>query len=259
MALTPTSRYTGSAAATTLTSSSFTPSDNSLLVAMSVNQPVDSVTWGPTISGGSLTWTKRAQGGTATGGFRIGAVIWTAPVTTGASMTVTVGPADGFGGQDYAVSVVDFTGYDVASPIGVTGDDEAESSRSGAYSLSLSGTSASTSYVIGAGGADGGPATAGTGWTNVYSTTVAGYMAAAHQYRSGALSTADWDAITTSFAWAAAAIEIKADGGGGGTVVGDGLTSGLKLNRLSFVRGSSRHGLVMSDRRLLIPDRKRAA
>jgi len=212
MALAATSRYTGAAAADTITSSSFTPSNNSLLVVAFSTTRASSGAIAPTISDtAGLAWTSRALAGAANQ-WDVYTRIWTAPVTTGVSMTVTCANTSD---NNVMMSVVDFTGYDTGSPVGATGAAAAQASRSGAYALNLSGTTAADSIVIGSGTVDGpNTTTAGTGWTALYDGTP-NYVEATHQYKAGAMATADWNAMNTSYSWAAVAIEVKADAGGG--------------------------------------------
>jgi hypothetical protein len=89
-----------------LSTGAFTPSDNSLLVVMSMCSGT-AVVGVP--SGGSLTWTQREATSAV-------ASTYTAPVTTGASMTVTVtwsgdAPTSAF------IVVFQVTGYRLGSPV----------------------------------------------------------------------------------------------------------------------------------------------
>lgn len=108
-----------------MTSASFTPADNSLLV-LCLNWDEGStsslVVW--TISGGSLTWTTRVErNGDDAGASAGGAAIITAPVTTGASMTVTVTRNTGGGTQARQMSAkIYVVSGEHASPIGANGE-----------------------------------------------------------------------------------------------------------------------------------------
>lgn len=95
----------------TVTTASFTPPSGSLLVAAVVASSADD----PVVSGGGLTWTRRVRN------LDGGCELWTAPVVTGASMTVSVAVTDsGFGmGAGLKVDVV--TGHYTTNPIGNTG------------------------------------------------------------------------------------------------------------------------------------------
>lgn len=89
---------------------SFTPPDASLLVAT----VIASSSVAPAVSGGSLTWTRQIRDTTEGS-----AEIWTAPVVTGASMTVTVTTTGTNARAALKVDVV--TGHQLSSPIGTTG------------------------------------------------------------------------------------------------------------------------------------------
>lgn len=111
-------RWTGTpSGGGTAVSGSFTPADGSLLVCC-INcdeSPGPNVV---TPSGGSLTWTERVSRGQADATEGL-ASIWTAPVVTGASMTVTLTRTSGDAGSARRVSgkVYIVTGQH-ASPIG---------------------------------------------------------------------------------------------------------------------------------------------
>ena len=210
MALAYTSRATTNNATDTddpsVTTGSFTPSNDSLLVAVCLSQ-ANAGTLDFSISGGSLTWTQRANA--AASSFNMGGRIYTAPVSTGASMTVAVSTTAGFGA--ITVAVVEFTGYDSASPIGAT-LGATTGSRGGAYSPALSGTSAADSYVVAGGVSDSGNTVKGASWTDIYDA-VAASGGTSHgsttEYIAGAVSAADWSDFPSSFATAAVAVEIK--------------------------------------------------
>jgi hypothetical protein len=107
-----------------ITSASFTPPDNSLLVVgISADTAADSAIT-LSVSGGSLTWNERAirngdEAGAGNGGC---AAIWTAPVGTGASMSVSVRRTAGSGSTNtISAKCYIVTGQD-ASPIGDTAE-----------------------------------------------------------------------------------------------------------------------------------------
>jgi hypothetical protein len=106
------------------TSSSFTPSSSSLLVVGVAYVENNGTTTDPTsaltISGGGLTWTQQATAVAAPTAFPSLVKIWTAPVTTGSSMTVTLSTSGRTAGL-YGVSVVCYTGYNTGTPVGGTG------------------------------------------------------------------------------------------------------------------------------------------
>src|SRR5262245_55783959 len=236
MALTPTVRVTTfnatDALDPTVTSASFTPSNNSLLVAIITTQNAtggDCIAGVATVapSGGGLTWTRRAAASTAAS-LVVNAGVWTAPVTTGASMTVATS-ASGVKSQGFvSLTVIEFTGYDTATPTGVT-LGTSTGSRSGAYSPALSGTSASDSYVVVGGIADAGTATKGSSWTQAhdFSAISGGTDGEGNiEYITGAQTAANWAALDSSFSTAVAGIEIKA----AATAVADNRPLGTMLN-----------------------------
>lgn len=104
------------------TTSAFTPPDNSLLVVVQgVCQQSGSVDPSGNLTLGNsagLTFTPRLTIGTAVPWSR-GLRIWTAPVTTGASMTLTPGLSSGTV-HTMDVHVFAYTGYDPVTPVGAT-------------------------------------------------------------------------------------------------------------------------------------------
>ncbi len=202
-------------------SSSFTPADNSLLVVMIAgmgdffadNDPPDG-----TVSGGGLTWTRQVRSQTADN-YASFSEIWTAPVSTGASMTVTasIAGADMVDEQTSSLSVTQITGYDTGDPFGLEGSESTtqETPHSGVLNLSLGGTTAATSIVLGVLSADGdngaGVIDGGSGWTEIVKgDNDLGWWRSTHIYKAGALTTADWGTWTSDWGHSASAIEIKA-------------------------------------------------
>lgn len=127
------------------TTGSFTPPDNSLLVVV-VGCGADPVSdAGYVLTGGGLTWTKRVSRAvdwiSGDGGI---VQIWTAPVTTGASMTLTVTHTSRFSHQ-MRVFPFAYTGYDTGSPTGVTASGQVTNTN---LDITLSGAPAATSEVI---------------------------------------------------------------------------------------------------------------
>lgn len=124
-------RWTGTPANTVnITSSSFTPPNNSLIVlcVQADTEPGNSnadITI--SVSGGSLTWTEQVQEDEGTNaaidasseGGHSG--IWTAPVGTGASMTISVNRSAGTGGTNRITCKAYVVTGQNASPIGNTG------------------------------------------------------------------------------------------------------------------------------------------
>lgn len=234
MALTGPTAKIGSSSATSYgsgayTTASFTPSNSSLLVvAVSLgfdDAGPDTYDFNPTISDSAgLTWTQRVSIASETGGWDRGTRVWTAPVTTGASMTVSIDHGS-VSVYAYAVSVVEFTGHDTTTPTGATASDAALATN-GADSITLSGSPASDSVVMaylhqemnsGAGGAQ-----EGTDFTELQDFGTSGGIYLETQYRTGSTSpTVGWQDTMTGagsiFSIDAVALEIKAAAGGGGT------------------------------------------
>ena len=220
MALSATVKFTevGASATWPRSSSSFTPANNSLLVvtvhAISADSATDPVV---SVSGGSLTWTRQKRACTND---PLGMLveIWTAPVSTGASMTVTVDVSDTyiFSGESTGFSVTEITGYDTGSPVGLTAETATHASHSGVLNLSLGGTTASSSIVLGgvaSDGDNGDGAISGyaSGYTGIFTgANTDGWFRAHASYKAGALSTYDVPSWSTAYGYAAAAIEIKA-------------------------------------------------
>jgi len=205
---------------------SFTPSDDSLLVVI-VGCMEDSGSSDPsgdlTISDSAgLTWTSRANTGNASA-WSIGVRIWTAPVTTGTSMTVTID----CGARDiywYGVTVADYTNY---AGVGTAGTNAA-TATDGADSVTLAASPSATSEIIGAIMQDptgAGGATPGTAVSHVELYEVDSLTGAAMQSQArpaGSTSAAfSWDDVGTSAALykgVAAAIEITEAGASSTTV-----------------------------------------
>ena len=213
-----------SSSASTRVSDNFTPSNNSVLCAIFAGI-VDTAdpTGTPAIAGGSLSWTKRVEI-VSSGLFStwLYIIIWTAPVGTGASMAVTFSNLNAAGtfftGSGH---FLDLTGYNTGSPTGATASGQ--NLGNDAVNLTLSGSPASGSYVIGASAfttsdSSSRSATPGSGWTELYDTGAANnYTALQTQYRTGSTSTdVAWSDIAdggdSSFGTCsvAAALEIKA-------------------------------------------------
>jgi len=205
-----------------------TPSNNSLLIVvfMGAGESGGSGIANPTgytVSGGSLSYTRRAStlsGDDHSDGFMSSVGFWTAPVTTGASTTVSVSGVTN--GQRASLAIYQATGYNTSTPIGATGT--AQFLGDDAISLSLSGTTATSSYIIGADAIQpsdvGGTApTQGTGWTRDgwSSDPSPGWLFCSVQSRTGvAVSSVPWQDVIvgqTSYNQANAAIEILAAAG----------------------------------------------
>lgn len=217
------------AGGTTFASSSFTPANGSLLVVVQSNMAHDIADCALNNSAG-LTFTTRAsaQDGLKAD-FAIVKIIRTAPVTTGASMTVTHAPTGG--NNSSILEVYQVTGHDVASPIGATMSVNGPGSSDGAWNPTLSGAPAASSLIFASMGGihnGGGPITVapGSGWTEIEELAINGALTGETEHTTGTTS--------TTVAWAdtvdvgsgdtyyhgptGVAIEIK-DAGGGGDVL----------------------------------------
>lgn len=182
-----------------VTTPTFTPSNNSLLVVAAVGTS-DSGTqlraseMSIADSLGTLTWKRQVYGDTGGGGtFSPLCVIWTTEIGTGASMSVTVGSGgSGHTLHGAVITVVDYTGYDTEQPCGVRcagtlADD-------GAVSLTLPALPHSTSEMLGllghgVGGIGTVTASPGSGWTEVYDLTFTNNTGAELQALVGLAST----------------------------------------------------------------------
>lgn len=206
------------------TSSSFTPTNSSLLVIKIYAQDDSGAAFAAAdlalnSNTAGLTFTLRTEvvNTSAYGG---GIRTYTAPVTTGVSMTINVGTAT----RPYAMLnayAYCYTGYDTASPIGLILQSTAGPS-SGAWSPGLGGTTAATSEVlagvIGIINSGTGSYTPGTGWTEIFDELKTDYVIWQGQYKaSSAVSTVDWADLTAAGGYyinpMADAMEIKAAGG----------------------------------------------
>lgn len=204
----------------TFTTSSFTPANNSLLLVIAYasganNDALQGSDITITDSAG-LTWTTR-ETTTTHPNYGYGIRAFTAPVTTGASMTLTL-DAGAFDVHMWRVEVYEYTGHNAASPVGATavgsdadGDD--------ALTITLSASPASSSEVIAAVlvalGGTGVSVTVGTGWTEIFDSAEAGWQNFQSQSRTGSTSTSvTWDDLDTgapadTLGAAALAVEIK--------------------------------------------------
>lgn len=206
-----------------ITSSSFTPSNSSLLVAIATGLLVDGRSGAPTISNtgtGVGTWTNHLDYW-QTNGWASAVAVWTAPVTTGSATTVTATfPDSGVSAASTGARglvVIEFTGHHATTPAKQVFSDGGTGGRSGAYSGALGAAPASTSYVITATAQDSGNTagnlTPGTGWTQIYEP-ISGDNISNFQYRTGSTSTSvAMNAFTTgSWSWVIGGVEIQVAG-----------------------------------------------
>lgn len=117
-------RWTGTpAGASTIASASFTPPSGSLLLVAINGDSNVGASFNPTCSGGGHTWTERVTRKNSDGGATEGfASIFTAPVVTGASMTVSVGRSANDGGTHRVSAKCYIITGQHASPIGTSAE-----------------------------------------------------------------------------------------------------------------------------------------
>lgn len=197
----------------------FTPANSSLLVVLlgfTDNGDVDGAEQVSISDTQTLTWTKQDYADVG-GGYNGRSVIWTAPVSTGASTTVTVSFDEGIGA--YTGTIIEVTGQH-ASPIGAT-EATAGETADGAKTITLSASPASDSYVFAQayidGDSDGTYAcTHGSGWTEENEGGGTALMQGGQvQYRTGSTSdSVAWADLQTGtmtvYSSGLCAIEIKA-------------------------------------------------
>lgn len=208
------------------TTASFTPPSNCVLVATvgCVNGGGGAdVRTGLALSGGGHSWTRQVGplGGTVAG-YTSAGEIWTAPVTTGASMTCTLVHA-GNVGDDKSVALIHVLSYtsdtgtpEIGTPNTASG---AHDQGDGAVQITLGSAPATASEVVAArwyssNGSDT-TATPEAAWTEIYDAQAgSGYGSLQTQIRTGSVSTAvDWDSVmddaTTAWNSCAMAVEVK--------------------------------------------------
>lgn len=214
------------------TSTAFTPANSSLLVVGVAYVENSGSTTDPTtaltISGGSLTWTQQATAVAAPTAFPSLVKIWTAPVATGASMSVVLSTSGRSAGL-YGVSVVCYTGYNTGTPVGGTASGQQNGgfgSAPNAVSLTLSAAPAAGDETFGFVFADKSTSdiTPGSAFTEIDDLYNSNWGSAESEIRTGSTSTTvDWVDLRPAggslFNFAAVAIVVKA--AGGGSVSGD--------------------------------------
>jgi hypothetical protein len=199
-----------------LVTGSFTPADNSMLVAVHIGQfNSDSeadISARMSVSGGGLTWTRRVYRNNTDTNYDTCITIFTAPVTTGASMTVTgtinTTTPTSRTWDKHLLQVFEVIG---AGGFGATAADSGNDT--GPKSITLSAAPAASSLVIAAVCSDdsAGAATPASGWTELRDVNGGTGMALQTQYRSGSTSqTVGWDIVDALYAWEGVALEITA-------------------------------------------------
>lgn len=251
MALTYTFKTTANAngSSNTLTSSSFTPSDNSLLVVVCTGLLANGGAANFSITdSGSHTWTAI--------GYQKYTNVWSSAfgvfytqISTGASMTVTVDfhatTTDANAGHYF--DVIQFTGHDTTTPMKNAYQTGGTAGRSGSFSGTLSAAPASSSYVVTAtandsDGASASNLTPGSGWTQITEVDLT-FLQALSQYRTGSTSTAvDMANFTTNgaYSWVIGGVEVVAASGGSPQTI-----TGVKMtNSQSFGAAKLNLGLT---------------
>lgn len=240
----------------TFTSSSFTPPSSSLLFVTvgftenggGTNPAVD---FAITDSGGH-TWTQLYRQNT-TGGFATGQLIFYTQIVTGASMTVSYTCA-GRNISWWATSAFAYTGYDTVTPIGATATQIVNNFGAASptpWSITLSGTPATTSEVVGVLTADKDTtgSTQGSTFTEIHDiSNPTSSVGGGHETESrvgSASTTVDWVAVRPAggnlFNFIVAGFEVRQAtagdvavpdpvAGGGGT---GGAPDGIALGTLS--------------------------
>ncbi len=198
-------------------SSAFTPPDNSLLVAV-VGVCESSGNTDPSgdiaIAGGSLTWTPRLTIGSATP-FSRGVRIFTAPVTIGASMTVT-GSMGGRPMHSIDCHVFAYENANTASPVGASASSNTVAGGAGPQTLTLSAPPALTSEVLAVMHTNPNSAVSpitptAPWWIEQYDNGGANIQMQTQTRANNADTTVSWSGVGATFnpANVAAAIEIK--------------------------------------------------
>jgi len=208
MALSRSSLGSAADSDTNATTGSFTPPDNSLLVvtAAARHNNDQATAIAITDSLGTLTWTRQTVKGSADSFISIEQ--HTAPVATGASMTVTASTADGVG---IALGVISYTGQD-ASPIGTKLEAFVAGTSGGSGSATLGASPASTSEVVVGVGIVfpfGPVATPGAGWAELFDLQ-GGACGLQVQWRGSSTSTSvAWSELLGHQQNSVVALEIK--------------------------------------------------
>ncbi len=185
----------------TYTPASFTPSNSSLLaVVVQTQQQADDGISGADLTltdSAGLTWTKRVSTSAAPAGWSEAIAIFTAPVTTGTSMTVSA-DAGAFAVENYRVDVYEYTsnsGGTLGTGATASGSD---ADGNNAASITLSASPASSSEVLAAANVarnvgSGGSVTEGAGWTELIDVARNDWWNFHVQVRGGSTSTSvDW-------------------------------------------------------------------
>ncbi|HKQ24104.1 MAG TPA: hypothetical protein VJT81_06645 [Burkholderiales bacterium] len=228
--------------------SAFTPPSGSLLVVIvyAQEQSGSNVDVGTqiTVSGGGHAYTPQVTVNDVDS-WTSGLKIYTAPVTTGASMQLTI-DCGAYTIYTYRVVVLAVTAYDTGTPTGATAS-AATGVTNGAETLTLSGAPALDSVVIAALATESvGSANSvlhGTGWTELYDVGAGSDFGSLQvQTRTASTSTGvGWDDVSTDAGglWQniRAALEIRA---GAGPAVDTGKIFNRTVRPRPFAPGNAR-------------------
>lgn len=195
---------------TSFSSGAFTPGNNCLLVVIvNTQQNVSSTLANITLSDtASLSWTKQTalSGIPFAGGFSEGLVLFTAPVTTGVSTTLTSGGwTSGTADCKYYFEVYQVTGHDTSTSTSWKGATAVNAANgTDAATLTLSAAPASSSVIFSACNTapNGGSATgvsAGSGWSLLNSYSAGAWNCCGAQTKTGTTSTSvAWTDVITA-------------------------------------------------------------
>lgn len=182
------------------TTTAFTPPSNSLLVVCVgavENGGTTSLLTDLTLASAGLTFTSRVEQGASVTSFSTGVRVWTAPVTSGVSMTLDIDCGPRSIGM-YGVSVCAYTGYDTTTPTGATGATFQDSGFAGPptpASLTLSAAPDTSSEVLGVAGMDKSTAgaTPGAAFTEIHDVSNSDWGGLESEVRASSTSTTvDW-------------------------------------------------------------------
>ena len=221
---------------TSITSPSFTPTANALLIVVAnhtIKTPADRTGDVTITNSAGLTFTKLTAKTWAPIGYTGNMNVWYCVVGgSPSSMTVTVAQATVDTSYGSSIDIFDYTGFDTGSPFGVTESFNRGTgypnftTGDGSWSVTLSTAPASTSEVVACLLVDGVGSTtvsAGSGWTEI--ADPGSVEAQQIQVRSGSTSTnVAWvdtcDNAAGAYVNLAIVFEVKeASGGGGGSAV----------------------------------------
>lgn len=214
------------------TSTSFTPASNSLLVVGGCfvennGTTTDSTSVFQISDSGSHTWTQQTTDIANPTAFCSLFKIWTTPITTGSSMTVSLTTSGRTAGL-YGVSVVCYTGYNTSTPVGGVGHGIQTSgfTTPNPFSVTLGSAPASGDEVFGFVFADKSTTniTPGSAFTELHDLFNSNWGSMESEIRTGSTSTTvDWVDLRPGggalFSVAGGAIVVRAAAAAGATFV----------------------------------------